>query len=112
VMQDRVDLHSRHYTNRAPAVNTCRSRWLTCIIRRMAVCLVTGVAGFIGSTLAERLLAEGHEVLGVDCFTPYYARAIKQQNLSGCLAYPKFTFAEKDLAADDLGPLVEGVQFV
>ena len=36
--------------------------------------LVTGVAGFVGSHLAEALLARGDEVVGVDCFTPYYAR--------------------------------------
>ena len=78
----------------------------------MAMCLVTGVAGFIGSTLAERLLADGHEVLGVDCFTPYYARSIKQQNLAGCLAHANFSFAEKNLAADDLAPLLRGVEYV
>ena len=36
--------------------------------------LVTGVAGFIGSTLAERLLADGADVVGIDCFTDYYPR--------------------------------------
>ena len=37
--------------------------------------LVTGAAGFIGSTLAERLLADGADVVGIDCFTDYYPRA-------------------------------------
>ena len=42
--------------------------------------LVTGAAGFIGSHLCERLCALGHEVVGLDCFTPYYARALKELN--------------------------------
>jgi UDP-glucuronate 4-epimerase len=42
--------------------------------------LVTGAAGFIGSHLAEALLAAGHEVEGIDCFTDYYDRLIKEQN--------------------------------
>ena len=37
--------------------------------------LVTGAAGFIGSHLCERLVAEGYSVTGVDAFTEYYARA-------------------------------------
>ena len=44
--------------------------------------LVTGAAGFIGSTLTERLLAEGADVVGVDCFTDYYRRDLKERNLA------------------------------
>ena len=40
--------------------------------------LVTGAAGFIGSHLADTLLARGDTVIGVDCFTPYYDRAAKE----------------------------------
>ena len=36
--------------------------------------VVTGAAGFIGSHVAESLLADGHEVVGIDCFTDYYPR--------------------------------------
>lgn len=45
-------------------------------------CVVTGAAGFIGSHLAEALLAGGHEVAGIDCFTDYYDRALKEENAS------------------------------
>jgi UDP-glucuronate 4-epimerase len=44
--------------------------------------LVTGVAGFIGSHLAERLLGRGHDVTGVDNFDPFYDRRIKEANLA------------------------------
>lgn len=70
-------------------------------------CLVTGVAGFIGSHLAERLLDEGHPVVGVDCFTDYYPRAVKQGNLSALMDRPAFTFVEGDLLALDLAALLK-----
>jgi nucleoside-diphosphate-sugar epimerase len=41
---------------------------------------VTGAAGFIGSHLSEALAAAGHDVVGIDCFTDYYDRALKEQN--------------------------------
>ena len=43
--------------------------------------LVTGCAGFIGSHLSEQFVAAGYEVVGIDCFTPYYARGQKEMNL-------------------------------
>ena len=39
--------------------------------------IVTGVAGFIGSNLAEKLLNEKYQVIGIDCFTDYYSKKIK-----------------------------------
>ena len=45
-------------------------------------CLVTGVAGFIGSHLAERLIDLKHDVLGIDRFTDYYPRPLKEKNLA------------------------------
>jgi nucleoside-diphosphate-sugar epimerase len=60
-------------------------------------CLVTGAAGFIGSHLCERLVRDGHEVVGVDAFIPYYPRAIKEGNLAGLLTQPGFRFQELDL---------------
>jgi UDP-glucuronate 4-epimerase len=63
----------------------------------MASILVTGCAGFIGSHLAERLLRDGHRVVGLDNFDPFYDRSRKQLNLAGCLAHPRFSFHEADL---------------
>jgi UDP-glucose 4-epimerase len=74
--------------------------------------LITGVAGFIGSTLAERMLSAGHEVVGVDAFTPYYARPLKEANLAGLLQDPRFRFREEDLRTADLAPCTDGVEAV
>lgn len=70
--------------------------------------LVTGVAGFIGSTLAERLVSDGWSVRGVDCFTPYYDEESKRSNLLGLRASPQFELIEADLLTADLAPLLEG----
>jgi len=70
--------------------------------------LVTGVAGFIGSTLAERLVADGANVVGIDCFTDYYPRAIKERNLEGLRRHPSFQFVESSIAGADLGRLLAG----
>ena len=75
-------------------------------------CLITGVAGFIGSHLAEALTAEGHEVLGLDSFADYYAREVKESNLSGLKDEAAFEFVEGDLAGIDLGGLLRGVDWV
>jgi UDP-glucose 4-epimerase len=64
--------------------------------------MVTGAAGFIGSHLCERLLARGHEVVAVDCFTDYYDRAIKEKNASGFRDAPRCRFIEDDLNNLDL----------
>ena len=74
----------------------------------MSSCLVTGAAGFIGSTLCEQLLAVGHEVYGIDCFTDYYPKQIKSSNLSILHTHPKFTFYELDLRVDDLNSCIQG----
>jgi len=74
--------------------------------------VVTGAAGFIGSHLCEALLGAGHEVVGIDCFTDYYARADKEANLTVARGMPGFTFVEADLRSDDLEPLLDGADAV
>ena len=74
--------------------------------------LVTGVAGFLGSTLAEALRASGFEVLGVDAFTSNYDPAVKRANLSRLLEDPGFRFVEADLREADLDPLLTDVSHV
>jgi UDP-glucuronate 4-epimerase len=71
--------------------------------------LVTGAAGFIGSSLADELLARGYAVLGVDNFLGNYGREIKWANLTAAREHPSFEFRELDLAADDVDGLVAGV---
>ncbi len=81
----------------------------------MSQALVTGVAGFIGSNLAGRLLADGWQVTGIDCFTDYYARSVKERNLAALKAHPRFAFVEADLVTaggTDLAPLVKSVDVV
>lgn len=78
----------------------------------MSSVLVTGAAGFIGSHLSERLLADGHRVRGVDAFTPVYDRALKMLNLAGAHEHEHFEFVELDLATGPLGPLLDGVEVV
>lgn len=75
------------------------------------LCLVTGCAGFIGSHLSERLLADGHTVIGIDCFTNYYSRDVKERNLAGFRNNPKFTFHERDLADGNLDAALIGVEY-
>ena len=75
-------------------------------------CLVTGVAGFIGSHLAERLLADGHEVCGIDAFVDYYPRQIKELNLEELRSSRRFRFIEGNLLDFDLLQLLDGVDQV
>jgi nucleoside-diphosphate-sugar epimerase len=74
--------------------------------------LVTGAAGFIGSHLGERLLREGHRVIGLDAFTDYYPRAVKEANLAGLRGESGFRFVELDLSRADLGPVAAEVDFI
>jgi nucleoside-diphosphate-sugar epimerase len=72
--------------------------------------LVTGCAGFIGSTLAETLLDAGADVVGVDAFTDYYPRDRKEAQVAAAREHAAFEFAERDLGAGPLPePLLEGV---
>ncbi|MGZ3621678.1 MAG: NAD-dependent epimerase/dehydratase family protein [Ktedonobacteraceae bacterium] len=75
-------------------------------------CLVTGVGGFVGSHLAERLLADGHDVCGVDAFIDYYPRSIKESNVAELHSQKNFTFIEGDLLSMNLQILLEGVDVI
>jgi UDP-glucose 4-epimerase len=74
--------------------------------------LVTGAAGFIGSHLCERLLADGHAVLGVDSFLDNYARHFKEHNLGAFAHHPHFKFLEANLLRADLKALLSDVEIV
>lgn len=74
--------------------------------------LVTGVAGFIGSALSDRLLADGWQVRGVDRFTSYYEEETKRENLRAMLGAPAFELIEADLLTVELPPLLDGVDVV
>lgn len=74
--------------------------------------LVTGVAGFIGSQLAEALIADGEVVRGVDCFTPYYDRETKNANLATLATADRFELHEIDLRSDSLDGLLDGVETI
>ena len=74
--------------------------------------LVTGVAGFVGSHLAERLLDRGARVTGIDCFTDYYARPIKESNLALLEGRAGFRFVERAIQDADLNALLDDVTHV
>ena len=63
--------------------------------------LVTGCAGFIGSHLCERLLVNGHDVIGVDNLNDYYDITLKEYNLSILLPEERFTFIKEDICSSD-----------
>ena len=79
---------------------------------RMDRVLVTGCAGFLGSHLSERLVDEGVEVVGVDCFTDFYPRPLKERNLFRLQDEPGFTLHEIDLSEHRLDGLLEGIDGV
>lgn len=68
----------------------------------MQTILVTGSAGFIGSTLTEALLDRGYRVVGIDNFDPYYPRSIKEGNLTDLLEDHWFSFVEGDIRDEPL----------
>jgi UDP-glucuronate 4-epimerase len=74
--------------------------------------LVTGMAGFIGSHLAEFLVHSGHHVRGVDAFTDTYAPRQKRENIAALSCRPDVELHTADLARDDLDGLLDGVDSV
>jgi len=75
-------------------------------------CLVTGCAGFIGSTLTDALLARGDRVRGVDSFTDYYDPARKHDHLRNAAVNEHFELIEADLTDADLGSLLDDIDVV
>jgi nucleoside-diphosphate-sugar epimerase len=72
--------------------------------------LVTGVAGFLGSRLAERLVAAGREVVGIDCFTG--TRDLKEANLARLRGSGRFRLLELDLSRDSIEEAVAGARTI
>ena len=68
----------------------------------MSATLVTGGAGFIGSHVAEALLARGERVVALDNFDPFYAREVKARNLRGALGHERYRFIEGDIRDAEL----------
>ena len=74
--------------------------------------VVTGAAGFVGSHLCDRLLQDGHQVAGIDCFSDYYSRTLKERNLESARRQRNFALHELDLVEDDLRLAVAGADVV
>jgi len=75
-------------------------------------CMVTGSAGFIGSHLAQRLLDDGWNVLGVDAFTDSYDRAEKLARANALGRHPRYQHVPSDLAALPLDPHLQHVEAI
>jgi nucleoside-diphosphate-sugar epimerase len=74
--------------------------------------LITGVAGFIGSHLGERLVDSGESVVGIDSFTTYYDPAVKRRNIERLLSSDSFRLVEGSLREAELRDLVAGTDVV
>lgn len=74
--------------------------------------LVTGAAGFIGSHLCRRLLGQGARVIGIDSFTDFYPRWIKEKNLESLSRQSHFEFQDKDILELDLEEIIPRVDAV
>ena len=74
--------------------------------------IVTGAAGFIGSNLCQKLLADGFSVIGIDSFTDFYPRWIKERNISPLRVHNEFEFLDQDLDDLDTVGILEGADCV
>lgn len=74
--------------------------------------LVTGTAGFVGSTLSERLLREGYDVIGVDSLNDNYSKKIKTTNLEGLLKHKNFIYINKKIVDLDFPRETDGIEAV
>lgn len=75
-------------------------------------CLVTGAAGFIGSTLCDKLLSLGYKVTGIDMFLDYYSKDLKLQNIKKALSHKNFSFIEGDLLNVNIISLIKDIEVV
>ncbi|WP_054636647.1 NAD-dependent epimerase/dehydratase family protein [Thalassobacillus sp. C254] len=78
----------------------------------MTKVLVTGCAGFIGSTLVDSLLKQGYEVTGIDCFTDNYDIRIKQKNMKPSSHHKRFNWIQGNLLSIDVKDLIETHPYV
>ena len=75
-------------------------------------CIVTGAAGFIGSSLCERLLNQGLDVIGIDSFIDYYPREIKERNIENLKLSKKFSFIEGNILHLDISTLISEGDYI
>jgi nucleoside-diphosphate-sugar epimerase len=78
----------------------------------MATHLVTGVAGFIGSHIAETLLLQGEKVIGIDQFNDYYDLSLKRKNAIDLEKYANFQLIEADIQAIDWQPILKDISVI
>lgn len=74
--------------------------------------IVTGCAGFIGSSLSKRLLWEGYKVTGLDCFTDNYNKKIKESNLQTILQHQNFTMIPKNILDINWNKMLHRVDYI
>ena len=74
-------------------------------VRRHVKIVVAGAAGFVGAATVTRLLDDGHDVIGLDCYLPdLYPATTKRARLDGVLGRAGFTFVESDLRHESVSP--------
>src|SRR4028119_1905436 len=78
----------------------------------MTTSIVTGVAGFIGSHLAEALLRQGDRVIGVDHFNDYYDPTLKRKNIAELEQNAKFELVEGDIQSLNWVGLLETAEVI